>query len=93
MSWTAAIAAFGSEIDDAVRFGDDVEVVLDDDDRRPGVHELVEHPHELLDIAEMKPGRGQSNGSYLHLQLSSHSNYSAREVYFDDIQAGECSGG
>ncbi len=29
--------------------------------------------------------------AFLHLQLSSHSNYPAREIYFDDVEVNDCS--
>ena len=50
-------AALGPEVDDPVGGLDDVEVVLDDDDRVAGVDEPVEHLEELLDVGEVEAGR------------------------------------
>src|SRR6188768_1061257 len=51
-------ATFGSEVEDMVGAPDDVQVVLDDDDRITRVNELVEHVQELPSVFEMEPGRG-----------------------------------
>src|SRR6185437_8121427 len=52
----AAVAAFRAEIDDPVGGLDDLEVVLDDEHRVPGLHERVKHLQELADILEMEAG-------------------------------------
>ena len=52
----AAGAALRAQVDDPVGRLDDVQVVLDDDDRVARVHEPVEHLEELLDVREVEPG-------------------------------------
>src|SRR6185437_15701700 len=52
----AAVAAFWAEIDDPVGGLDDLEVVLDDEHRVPGLHERLKHLQELADILEMEAG-------------------------------------
>ncbi len=52
------VAAFRTEIDDPVRFGDDVEVVLDHDNRVAGVHQPVQHAQELLDVGHVQADGG-----------------------------------
>ncbi len=54
----AAFAALGAEVDDPVRRGDHVEVVLDDDQRMPGLQQLVEGAEQLGDVLEMQAGGG-----------------------------------
>ena len=54
---TTGITASGSEIDDVVGRLEDVEVVLDDDDRVPGVHEAMQDAQQLLDIREVESCR------------------------------------
>src|SRR6476661_4593214 len=49
---SAARAAFGSEIDDPVGCLDHVEIVLDDENGVPLLHETVEHLEEQPDILE-----------------------------------------
>lgn len=46
---------------------------------------VSENNNELFSVAEH--GLGFTRG-YLYLQMSSHSNYPAREIYFDDIHIG-----
>ena len=53
----AARAALRPEVDDPVGRLDDVEVVLDDDDRVAGLDEPVEHLEQLLDVGEVEAGR------------------------------------
>src|SRR6478672_1200357 len=53
----AAIATLGAEVDDPVGGLDDVEVVLDDDDRIAPVDQPMEDLEELLDVGEVEPGR------------------------------------
>ena len=54
----ASVPALGPEIDDPVGGADDVQVVLDDDERMPRLQQLAEGPHELGDIVEVQPGGG-----------------------------------
>lgn len=50
----AAGAALRSEVDEPVRFGDHVEVVLDHDDGVACIHEPVQHPEQLLDVRHVQ---------------------------------------
>ena len=52
----AAVAAFGAEVDDPVGGLDDVEIVLDDDDRVALVDQLVQHLEQLGDVVEVEAG-------------------------------------
>ena len=52
----AAGAPFGAEVDEPVGGLDDVEVVLDDDDRVSLPLEAVEHVQQLADVVEVEPG-------------------------------------
>ena len=54
----ARSAAFWTQIDDPIGVGDDVEVVLDDDDGVAGVDQAREHDQQLFDVGKVKPGRG-----------------------------------
>src|SRR5579872_6435420 len=56
--FAAAVAAFGTEIDHPVRGLDDLEIVLDDNNRIPLRHQLVQHFEQLLHIVEVQPCRG-----------------------------------
>jgi hypothetical protein len=51
------VAALGAEVDDPVGRLDDVEVVLDDDDRVAGVDELLQHVEQPADVREVQAGR------------------------------------
>ena len=53
----AGLAAFGPEIDDVVGGLDDVEVVLDDEQRVPGLEQLPERRQQLGDVVEVQAGR------------------------------------
>ena len=53
----AAVAALRPEVDDPVGGLDDVEVVLDDEDRVAAVDQPVEHLEQLLDVGEVEAGR------------------------------------
>ena len=53
----AAVAALGAEVDDPVRGLDDVEVVLDDEDRVAAVDEPVEDLEQLVHVGEVEAGR------------------------------------
>ena len=50
----AGIAAFGAEVDQPVAGADHVEVVLDHEQRMPGVLQLAHGPHQLGDVVEMQ---------------------------------------
>src|SRR5438876_5216791 len=52
------LAAFGTEVDHAVRGRDDVQVVLDDDDGIAPVHEALQRGDELCDVRHVQPRRG-----------------------------------
>ena len=52
----AALPALGAEVDDPVGTADHVQVVLDDDQRMPGVEQLAQRPHQLGDVVEMQAG-------------------------------------
>ena len=54
----ARIPAFGAEIDDPVRCADDVEVVLDHDQRMPGRQQLAQGAHQARDVFEVQTGGG-----------------------------------
>src|SRR6202035_706061 len=54
----AAGAAVGAEVDDVVGGLDDVEVVLDDDDGVPAVHQAAQHAEQLADVLEVQAGGG-----------------------------------
>ncbi len=54
----ASIATFGAEVDDPVGGFDDVEIVLDDDERASAVDELAEGGEELGDVVEVEAGGG-----------------------------------
>src|SRR5690606_16084300 len=50
------VPALRAHVDDPVRGLDDVQVVLDDDDRVALVHQPVEDPEQLADVVEVQPG-------------------------------------
>src|SRR5690606_4754672 len=52
----AARAPLGAEVDDPVGRLDDVEVVLDDDDRVAGVHQPPEHLEQPAHVLEVEAG-------------------------------------
>ena len=54
----AGVPALGPEVDDPVGGADDVQVVLDDDQRVPGLQQLAEGAHQLGDVVEVQPGGG-----------------------------------
>src|SRR5581483_1899135 len=54
----AARSAFGTEIDDPIRAGDDVEVVLDDEDRVSLIAKLREGVEQDGDVREVQASRG-----------------------------------
>ena len=53
----AAGARFGADVDDPVGSLDDVEVVLDHDDRVAQIDEPVEHVEQLGEVVEVQAGR------------------------------------
>ena len=52
-----APSAVGTEVDHPVGGLDDIEIVLDDDDRVAARGESVQHGKELADVVEMQAGR------------------------------------
>ena len=54
---SAAVASFRPQVDDMAGPGDQIEVVLDGDDRMSGGKKLPEEPQQPLDVGGMKPGR------------------------------------
>lgn len=54
----ARIPAFRTEIDDPVRRADDVEIVLDHDQRMPGHQQLAQGAHQSRDVFEVQAGGG-----------------------------------
>jgi len=50
----AGIAPLRPEIEDPVGFDDDVEIVLDYDDRIARVHQPVQHAQQLLDVRHVQ---------------------------------------
>src|SRR5260370_4920749 len=53
----ALVLAFRAEVDDPVRGFDNVEVVFDDEKRRPAVDQLAERGEELLNVIEVEARR------------------------------------
>ena len=54
--FAAGLAPFGAEVDDPVGRADHVEVVLDHDQRMPGVEQLAQRAHQLGDVVEVQAG-------------------------------------
>ena len=54
----AGVAALGAEVDDPVGGLDDVEVVLDDEERAAAFDELAEGGEEFLYVVEVEAGGG-----------------------------------
>ena len=54
----ARVAAFRTEIDDPVAGRDDVEIVLDDDERVTGEQQAAQRAQQLGDVLEVQPGGG-----------------------------------
>ena len=54
----AAVAAFGTQVDDPVRRADHIEVVFDDDERVTGGQQLAQGAHEARDVLEVQAGGG-----------------------------------
>ena len=55
---SAFVARAGTDVDDPVAGGDDVDVVLDDDDGVAGVDQAIELRDEALDVGRMESGGG-----------------------------------
>src|SRR5215211_6805741 len=53
---SAAVAPLGAEVDDPVRRLDDVEVMLDDEDRVSTIDEPVQYLEQEPDVLEVEPG-------------------------------------
>src|SRR6202035_2860395 len=51
------LPAFRAEVNDPVGGFDDVEIVLDDQDRRPAVDQFAERGEEFLYVVEVQAGR------------------------------------
>jgi hypothetical protein len=55
---STASAAFRAEIDEPVGFGDEVEVMFDDDDGVAGIDEALEDLDETADVLEVEADGG-----------------------------------
>lgn len=55
---SAAFAGFGTEVDHPVRGFDDVEIVLDDQQRVAGVHQALENFQQPAHVVEVQAGGG-----------------------------------
>ena len=51
---TAFIAGFRAEINDPIGAFDDIQVVLDDDDRVPGIYQALENLEQNTDVIEVQ---------------------------------------
>lgn len=51
---TAFIAGFRAEINDPIGAFDDIQIVLDDDDRVPGVYQALENLEQHTNVIEMQ---------------------------------------
>ncbi len=56
--FAAEVAAFRAEVDEPISGFDDIEIVLDDEERSAGLEELAEGSEELGYVVEMKAGGG-----------------------------------
>ena len=54
----AVLARLRAHVDHVVGALDDLDVVLDDDERVSGVHEALEHAEQARDVVEVQPGGG-----------------------------------
>ena len=50
----ACVSALRSEVDDVVSLLDDIEIVLDYDDRIALIYQAIEHVKQFIDIRKMK---------------------------------------
>ncbi len=55
---SARLPALGTEVDDPVGGADDVQVVLDDEQRVPRGKQPFEGAQQLRNVVEVQPGRG-----------------------------------
>ena len=55
---TAAVATLGAQVNQPVAGADHVQVVLNDDERVPGVQELAQCAHELGNVVKVQAGGG-----------------------------------
>src|SRR5688500_19378524 len=55
---TAAVAAFGAEIDDVIGAFDHFEIMLDDDDGMALLDQFVKGPEQALDVVKVQAGGG-----------------------------------
>lgn len=55
---SSTVATLRAEIKDIISRGDDVEIMLYDDDTMPALDELGESTQQALDVVEMQPGGG-----------------------------------
>ena len=53
----AAIAALRAKVEDIVSGLDNVQIMLDDNDRVACVHQLLQNIHKPVDICDMQTGR------------------------------------
>ena len=53
----AAVAAFGTEVDNPVGRLDDIEIVLDHNDRVAQIDETIENAEQLADVVEVQTRR------------------------------------
>jgi hypothetical protein len=74
----ASLATFGTEVNDPVRRADDVEIVLDDDDRMAALDELVNASSNVAMSSECRPVVGSSNRN--RVRLARRSGRDARRV-------------
>ena len=54
---TAVLSAFGTEVDDPVSAFNDIQIVLDDDDRSSNIDQLPEGGKQSVDVVKVKPSR------------------------------------
>ena len=52
------VAALGTQVDDPVGDLDDLQVMLDDQDRIAGIHQAMQHFDELVHIRSVESDRG-----------------------------------
>src|SRR5882672_2923972 len=53
----AAVAALGTQVDDPIRLGHDVEIVFDHDDGVASIDQTMQDAHEFLDICHVQADR------------------------------------
>ena len=57
-NFAAGVAAFGAEVNHPIGFGDEVEVVFDDEDGMAGIDEALEHLHKAFHIEHVQADGG-----------------------------------